>query len=543
MSQPNDPYAQGNQPRWPGEPGSPGPYRPDPYHPGPYGRRDPHGGGRYAPGQGDPYGGNHGGGQYGGPQGQPDPYARPDPYGQQTPTGGWPRPDPTRPYTGQYGSQHPGQYGSPHGGGPPTPPGTPYPGVYGPLPSQPEPPKRTGLVIGSLVAVIALVAAGVATYLFAFAGSAGASTPKEAAVNLVDALSKNDVVGLLDGLAPAEGAVVKDYLGESLDELKRLGVIKPEARPEQITGIAFKAEELVFDDAAEEKLNDHLAITKLIDGKITLSSDWSKVPLTEKFLKRAFPDGVPRNESQTIDVGDEIAKSNDGKPVRIATVKVDGDWYPSLFYSIADAALQDEGKRWPAQAIAARGADSPEAAVQQLLEAALRGDAKRAIELTPPDEAAALHDVGQLVVEAAKDGQRSDGTLKELKTRVEDVAGGKRVSLSKLTMENGEGETFSIEVDGDCAKVDDNGDRQELCGKDLAQMIADFAEPNGRRLTDDQLGAIERATVGYLHSGLITTKVGGKWYVSPARSLGDFSTGFLRKLRPGDLETLIEMVR
>ena len=549
MSNPNDPYGQGDQPGWPGQQGPSGPYQPDPYQPDPY-QQGPQQPDPYQPNpqQPDPY--QQGPYQQGpyqpGPQptqqfSQPGPYGQygrpgqPDPYGQQTPAGGWPPQQyPTQPYPTQ-------QYG---GYGQPTPPaGTPYPGTYGPLPPQP-PGKRSGLVVGSLVAVIALVAAGIATYFFAFAGSAaGAPTPKEAAVNLVNALSKNDVIGLLDGLAPAEGAVAKDYLTESLDQLKRLEVVKPDTRPEQITGIAFKAENLVFDDAAEERVNDHLSITKLVDGTITISSDWSKVPLTEKFLKKAFPDGVPINESQTIDVSDEIAKSNDGKPVRIATVKADGEWYPSLYYSIADAALQEQGKRWPAQSIAANGADSPEAAVKQLLEAALHADVKRAIELTPPDEAAALHDVGQLLVDAAEDGDQPDVTLTDLKTRVDDVTGGKRVSLTRLAVRDSDDKTFTIEVDGDCAKVDDNGDQKELCGKDLAEMIADFAELGGSSLTDQQLGAIERATVGYLHSGLVTTKVDGKWYVSPARSAGDFSTGFLRKLQPGDLETLIDLIR
>jgi hypothetical protein len=499
VSHPNDPYAQHDRSSWPGAQGQPpyqGSYQQNPYQSGPQPTQ-----------QFDP--------QY--PYGQPGGwYGNQDPYGQ-----------------GGYGQQY---------GGPQTPPL----GAYGPLPPQQQQPprKRTGPVVGSLVAVIMLVAVGVATYFFAFAGSAsGAPTPKEAAVDLINALSKNDLVGLLDGLAPAEGAVAKDYLTDSLKQLKRLGVVKPDTRPEQITGIAFKAEELVFDDAAEEKVNEHLVITKLVDGKVTISSDWSAVPLTEKFLEKAFPDGVPSNRTETIDVSNEIAKSNDGKPVRIATIEVDGEWYPSLFYSIADAALQEEGENWPARSIGAVGADSPESAVRQFVEAVLRNDVKRMIELTPPDEMAALHDVGQLLIDAAEGDEPTGITLRDLRTKVEDVAGGKRVSITRLVVENDGGQTFTLEVDGDCVKVDDDGDRNELCGKDLAEGIAELAELGGRKLSDDQLGAIERVAVGYLHSGLVTTQVDGTWYVSPSRSIGDISTGFLRTLQPGDLETLIDLFR
>jgi hypothetical protein len=498
VSHPDDPYAQGGQSSWPGAQGQQpyqGSYQQNPYQSGPQPTRQ---------------------------------FDSQDPYGQ---SGGW------------YGNQDPysqGGYGQQYGG-PQTPPGG-----YGPLPPQQQQPprKRTGPVVGSLVAVITLVAAGVAAYFFAFAGSAsGAPTPKEAAVNLVNALSKNDLVGLLDGLAPAESAVAKDYLTDSLKQLKRLDVVKPDTRPEQISGIAFKAEQLVFDDATEEKVNDHLSITKLVDGTITISSDWNAVPLTEKFLEKAFPDGVPSNETETIDISEEIAKNNDGKPVRIATVRVDGEWYPSLFYSIADAALQEEGEQWPAQPVGAVGADSPEAAVRQFIDAGLRSDVKRMIELTPPDEMAALHDAGQLLIDAAEGEEPTGITLRDLRTKVEDVADGKRVSITRFVVEDDGGETFTLEVDGDCVRVDEDGDQNEFCGKDLAEGIAELAELGGKELSDDELGAIERVVIGYLHAGLVTTQVDGTWYVSPSRSVGDISTAFLRKLQPGDLETLIDLLR
>jgi hypothetical protein len=254
-----------------------------------------------------------------------------------------------------------------------------------------------------------------------------------------------------------------------------------------------------------------------------------------------YPSGLPKNQTQTIDIGDEIAK-NKGKPIRIATVKVDDGWYPSLYYSIADSAVQSVGKKWPAQAIAANGADSPEAAVKQLAEAALKSDVKRVIELTPPDEMSALHDAGQLVIDAARGGEPSRVTLTDLQTKVSDVTGGKRVSLVRLAMEAPTGETFSVEMSGDCLEVDNNGEQQQLCGRDMAHAVAQFAEVGGTTLTAAQLAAIERATLGYLQSGVVTTQVDGRWYVSPSRSFGDLSMGFLRKLQPGDLETLLDLI-
>jgi hypothetical protein len=516
VTNPNDPWAQDN-PHWSGPPGA-NPYQqPNPYQP-------------YGAGPDQPYGA--GPGQYGQQYGQPYPQNQPYP-----PTQAYP---PTQQYPQQPGLGFPPQQGAWA-----MAPGSEqygHPGGYPGYPAAPPPKKRTGLLVGAVVLVVLLIA-GAATAYFAFLGAqAGAPTPKEAAVNLVNALGKNDVVGLVDGLAPAESAVISDYINDGLDELERLEVVKPDTRPEQITGIEVKTESLVFDDAAEEKVNDHLAIVKLVDGTVTVSSDWNNIPLTDKFVEKAFPDGKPDSpaETKTYDISDEIAK-NDGEPIRIATIMVDDEWFPSLFYTVADYALIDAGESWPAQGIAASGADSPEAAVRAGLDAAMKTDVRRLIELTPPDEMGALHDVGPLLVEAAAGEEPTDASVTDLQTAVEDVSGGKRVRITKLAME-ADGESVTMEIDGDCVTVDQAGESQELCGADLAQLVAELAELDGTELTEEQLGAIERAAVGYLHSGVVVTEVDGEWYLSPARTFGDLSMGFLRKLRPGDLETLVALL-
>jgi hypothetical protein len=550
VTNPNDPWAQ-DDPRWPGPQANPYGQQPNPYQAGqpyhtgpqptqqyghpPYntGPQPGQPGQQYGPGPGQPYG------QPGQPYGQSsEQYGSDHPYGQPGQQYGYPYPQ-NQPYPPTQQYSQPGfppqpnawaseQYGQPGG----------YPGY----PAEPQPKKRTGLLVGAVVVVVLLVA-GAATAFFAFRGTqAGAPTPKEAAMNLVNALGSNDVVGMVGGLAPGEADVINDYLNDGLDELKRLGVVKPDTKPEQITGIELKTENLVFDDAAEQKVNDHLAITKLVDGTVTVSSDWNNIPLTDKFVEKAFPNGKPDTPAQTetYDIGDEIAK-NDGEPVRIATVKVDGEWYPSLFYSIADAALTDAGKQWPAQGIAASGADSPEAAVRATLDAAVKADVKRLIELTPPDEMGALHDVGPLLVEAAAGEEPADASVTDLRTAVDDVSGGKRVRITKLAVE-AEGESFTMEIDGDCVKVNEGGQSEQMCGADLAQMVAEFAELGGTDLTDEQLAAIERAALGYMNSGVVVTEVDGEWYISPARTFGDLSMGFLRKLQPGDLETLVALL-
>ena len=58
--------------------------------------------------------------------------------------------------------------------------------------------------------------------------------------------------------------------------------------------------------------------------------------------------------------------SNNGEPIRVATVNRGGQWYVSLFYTIADNAVHAEGLPNPTQAdiIEAGGLGNPEEAVR-----------------------------------------------------------------------------------------------------------------------------------------------------------------------------------
>ena len=80
-------------------------------------------------------------------------------------------------------------------------------------------------------------------------------------------------------------------------------------------------------------------------------------------------------QSQTVNIADEVAK-NDGEPFRIATVKRDGKWYVSFFYSIADNATHAAGLPNPTAADAIAGAwarTSPEEAVNACREGGEHG--------------------------------------------------------------------------------------------------------------------------------------------------------------------------
>ncbi|MFB9903910.1 flagellar basal body protein FliL [Allokutzneria oryzae] len=454
------------------------------------------------------------------------PQQPPQQFAQQFPQQGMP-PQPMLPQPG------PGQppYGHPH----PPQQGAPGPGR-----------KRTGLVVGILVAVVALVAGGV-TAFFAFSGSAGASTPTAAATKLVEALGKGDIAGVISNLAPAEAKLSADYMGASMDELKRLEVMKPDASPDQLAGVELKAEGLRFDEAGEEKLNDHVTVTKLTAGTITITSDTAKLPLADKFVDLAFPNGrVDQRTTETIDIASIVRAT--GQPVRIATVNEGGTWYASFFYSIADNALAVEEIAWPKEPIPANGAPDAETAVKELVRAALSGDLRRVVELLPPDEMGVLHDLGPLLVGELGGELDTGSKLVDLKTVHKDVNGGTKVSLDSMMLEI-DGERGTVRRVEDCVEIQGpQGQPDRMCAKDVVENFIEGAEKSYRRNTGKAMPQqlkdfCERIVRNFLDAGVMTTQVDGKHYVSPIRTVSELMLTVLRSLEPKDVEELVKAGR
>ncbi|HJQ47965.1 MAG TPA: flagellar basal body protein FliL [Amycolatopsis sp.] len=456
---------------------------------------------------------------------------------------------------GQWPQQPPGGYQQAPGGTQPqaypqnTPPGgnppyyQPQPG-YGQQPGYPPPapPRRSrkGVIIGLVVALVVLVGGGVGTY-FALSGyDSGADTPTAAAMKLASSISKSDIVGVAESLAPAESKLFTDPISDATSELKRLQVLDSSADPKALSGVQVKTENLTFDEAGAEQVNDHVTITKLTAGTITITSDFSKLPLAKEFLDDAVPaaDRPQGTDTETINIADKVRES--GKPVRIATVKVDGEWYPSLLYTIADYALQDAHQKWPTTSIAANGAGSANDAVKQLLQAALDADVKRVIELLPPDEMAVLHDAGPAILDAmGKDAEPTGAKILDLQTQTSAVSGGTRATLTSVKFEAPSGEQYAVTKDGSCYNATGEGQTQRICADQLAQQMESGIPTS---LPSDAQAVLEHLATGMLSQGLgvITTQVGGKFYVSPLRTITEQGMTVLRSLQPGDITAVIK---
>ncbi|MEV8439937.1 flagellar basal body protein FliL [Actinosynnema sp. NPDC051121] len=508
----------------------------------------PGGGGGEWPPQNNPYGQQQGGYPQ---QGQPGGYPQQGGYpqtGPQPQQGGYPQtgPQPQQgyPQTGPQGfgmpqnqGQQPGyqqDFGQqPYGQAP-----------YGFAGGEPPKKKRTGLIVTAVVAVLALAAGTVAT-VWALRSSddvaAGSESPSTAANNLLSALGSGDVLGIMNGLAPAEAKLSKDYTEATISEAKRLEILKKDADPNKLSGVQIKSEGIKFDDAAAEKVNDHLTINKVVEGKITVTSDVKQIPLTDKLVDALGAElDKAGTETDTLDFAKEMADRK-GKPIGIATIKVGDEWYPSLFYTIANAALEEEDLKWPAQGIAPAGAGSANDAAKQLVEKALDGDVQGVIALLPPDEMGVLQDVGPVILDQVGKTPATGAKLVELETDSKDVSGGKLLTIRKLVVE-AEGEQVEVSRDGDCYSATVQGQTQRLCADEITQLVE---QQGGSSIPPAAVDVISRIGAQVLKDGIgvVATEVDGKWYVSPFRSYSELALTLMRGLEPKDIDELIKAIK
>jgi hypothetical protein len=466
------------------------------------------------------------------------PQTGPQGYPQQPQTGpqGFQQPQYGQPQTGPQGFQQPqydqqGQYGQQQYGQQPQYGGVPGAG-FGEAPKK----KRKGPIIGAIAAVV-VVALGVGATFFVLnkseAGQGGEDNPTQAATNLVDSLSQGDVLGVLESLTPAESSLLVDFNSKTTKRLQELNVYKKDADPNKLHGASVQAANLKYDEKGAEKVNDHLTITKLIGGTVSLHADASELPLTKEFMDAAFPNGI---DSKPTDEKIDIAKvvKDSGEPIRIATVKVDDKWYPSLFYTVADYALQDAGKDWPDKPIANNGAGSADDAVKEMVQAGINGDIERVIELLPPDEMGALHEAGPALLDEMGNAPSSGVEVTKLETEsTEAETGGTRVMLKEIEVKT-DGQTYHVTKDGDCYAVEAESEKQQFCAKDVATEMGDSG------LSPDMQTALTHLASGLLkNTGVVATEVDGKWYVSPLRTYSELGLSAISDLTPEDVLALV----
>jgi hypothetical protein len=472
------------------------------------------------------------------PAGQPQ--WQPPPAGQRQ----WQQPPAGQPQWQQPPAGQP-QWQPPPAGQPQwAPPGAqqpPWAGQQPPVPLTPPARKGRGRLVAGAAAAIVVIGGGVATYAAVSSSSdaGGAADPTSAVKGFVGDLNSSDLIGILDDLPPGERDAISKPVKHSLESLKRNGVLRSDADLSEVGGVAVKATGITY---AKDTIavNDRVRIVQLTGGRITLNADLAKSPFSQAFLDAIEPNGTSGGHtSSTVDIGQVVRDS--GKPIRIAAQKSGDKWYPSLLYTIADNATSGSGLAAPSAAdrVPAVGAESADEAVRSFVDALLQGDLRRGLELLSPDELAVVHDYGKLILDRARYGA-PDVQVKDLQFTDKAASDGTRVTVKSIDLVLPDGGEFKAVLDGSCTVVTAQGQTKRLCSSDLLQQIGGTGRPD---LTPAQKTAVSDLMNGLTDaSGLDTTRVDGRWYLNPVRSLFDIENALLSGLKGDDFKQLLTLI-
>ena len=373
------------------------------------------------------------------------------------------------------------------------------------------PPGRRARRWAAAIAVLAVVGGGLATLKVVRTQGPGTQVSPEGAVRqFIKSIEDRDILGAAEQLPSAERDLIVDLLADVRDA-------KVPGAPSDGDLRVSKAYTLKIDDlqTATRQVTNDIAAVALTGGHYVATGKSQQVPFVGSFLG----DVNVRNLAVTRTSGD-LAEME--KPLELATVR-DGDgWRVSLFYTAAEAIRVGAHKPPPAASarVAANGADSPENAVRQMVDAAAAGQWQRMIELTPPDEMAALHDYGALLLtDATAPPAQPFFTVSRLDFVRKDARNA-TVLVPKVV-------SGTAEIDGRTSSltVDQTSDgcwhtRTETVGEKPVDQTACAADgykgsSGTQTYTPEQTKEIDRLNALI---GIVTVQVDGKWYVSPSRT-------------------------
>ncbi len=400
---------------------------------------------------------------------------------------------------------------------------------------------RSKAVVGAaVVAVVAVGAAGVfAVRGFSGEAQGGADDPESLGVALMASLENEDVLGVIDVLVPGERDLFRQPAIDFVSELTRLEVLSPEADLAQLAGFDIVlADELVTVEGTN--VDDIVKVRMQAEAEVTIDGDLVPVgSLVTDNMDAAMVDEMRATSETTTEAFD----------VDLAAVQLDGRWYFSVFHTVAEEIRAEEGDDLsiPLAGIGAAGGDSPEAAVDQLLDAVEGLDLELMMQTLNPGEAAALQRYAPLFLDRAQaelDAIPLEWQIVTREFRVEGDGSQRTVFLDALAIDGAiEGEPFSIGFEGDCVRAEFGGETFEECAADATQAELDeldeiFADAPAIK---EFIAAIEETFADMQPVGLELREFEGGWYVSPVSTMSEAMLTFLRALDRQEIDRLIEL--
>jgi hypothetical protein len=363
--------------------------------------------------------------------------------------------------------------------------------------------RRASRPLAAIVAFVAVVAGafGVAS----LGGGDGSGTPEKAVEKVFGAIADEDPIGLLEAMAPSERKVLVPMLERLSTKLEQLHVASDGLDLDQLSGVHFDVGDLQL---STTQLSDDYALVHVstrVGGDVRLSD----LPFAEALQGAVLPSAH--------DPGPFSGQVSD---LKLVTVKEDGGWYVGVQGSLARLADEEPGSPGPdfAGGFPQQGADSPEAAARQMIDAMYAHDVRREIELTPVSESAALHVWGPSLEAAMRRSDYGDSNvqLRSLTLAVEDGDDGAKVvrpTAYRVTSDVDGGQR-SVEFDGRCVTT-------------TFPRSTDSVEAGPHRVCGPFTGEPVSTILGGFYTllgwggppNLAVVEEDGKWFVSVTRTL------------------------
>jgi hypothetical protein len=405
-------------------------------------------------------------------------------------------------------------------------------------------------VLIGVVSVLAVVAAGFAVVNLRSADRAGASSPEAALDELVGAIGDEDLIGVLQEMAPAERDVMVSWFEGLESNLSELGVIE-DVDLGGVSGFDLEVEGL---ESRVEEVMPGVSRVYVTGGELRAATEPDSVPVGEVLEDLIEANGGEVDIDQVSDEVDlgEVAEETvegGGEPLFMAAVEQDGRWYLSLSYTIAEYARLDADldPPDPADGVQPQGAASAEEAAREFLTASADLDIERMISLLPPDEMGALQAYAPLFLDDAQEEieemRAEDGfeaSLEGLEVDTRGVEGGTRVipRAGTLQFTTDEGDvTVSIE-DGCVEATGEVGDDLDDSYGTAVVCLDDLGEEIESELTDEERADLEElgALFRDFQPGLVVVEQDGQHFVSPLRTFSDLTLQVFDGVERADLE-------
>jgi hypothetical protein len=339
-------------------------------------------------------------------------------------------------------------------------------------------------------------------------------------------------------LLPGERDTFREPLIDFVDQLKRLEITDDSADLSDVSGFDISIGDPEID--VRDTNVDDISLVR-VAASSTVSVNGDELPIGDFLIENVFGGDRP-------DVGDD--STDQDFDVTFASVKQDGRWYISLFYSAANSL--SNGADIPDEGVQAVGADSPEGALDNLIQYTSNLDLENLIASLNPNEAAALQRYAPLFLDDAQralDEIEINWKISDAQYSVEGSGDTRKVSITgfhfeaqigdqTLEFDLADGCLIGTTPDGefDSCKGIDGGD--DATSGYLDQLGLDDNEAL-RQLTDDVASAFTELS---LH-GVVVDKVDGAWFVSPIGTGADTVLSILRALDRDEIETLIDDIQ